>query len=115
MTDVADAMLLRRLMMLLLLPQFGVILFATSMFIYLNGIQRVSFIPCIKLIKRQCHVIYLNSPTDYRKIPKPISSVYYFPKPGLKWDLKINKIIVSNILNHGMNILMPTMSNQMNV
>ena len=29
-TDVADAMLLRRLMMLLLLPQFGVILFATS-------------------------------------------------------------------------------------
>ena len=46
MTDVADAMLLRRLMMLLLLPQFGVILFATSNRapddLYLNGIQRVS-------------------------------------------------------------------------
>lgn len=100
-TDVADAMLLRRLMMLLLLPQFGVILFATSNRapddLYLNGIQRVSFIPCIKLIKRQCHVIYLNSPTDYRKIPKPISSVYYFPKPGLKWDLKINK---NNCIKH---------------
>ncbi|KAF6071651.1 AFG1-like ATPase family protein [Candida albicans] len=100
-TDVADAMLLRRLMMLLLSPQFGVILFATSNRapddLYLNGIQRVSFIPCIKLIKRQCHVIYLNSPTDYRKIPKPISSVYYFPKPGLKWDSKINK---NNCIKH---------------
>ena len=89
-TDVADAMLLRRLLMMLLSPQYGVVLFATSNRapddLYLNGIQRVSFIPCIQLIKHKCRVIYLNSPTDYRKVPKPVSSVYYFPKPGVKWD-----------------------------
>ncbi|RLV90272.1 Protein AFG1 [Spathaspora sp. JA1] len=94
-TDVADAMLLRRLLMLLLSKNHGVVLFATSNRapddLYLNGIQRVSFIPCIQLIKRQTRVIYLNSPTDYRRVPKPISSVYYFPKPGVKWDSKVNQ------------------------
>ncbi|KAI5954995.1 AFG1 [Candida jiufengensis] len=93
--DVADAMLLRRLLMLLLSSQYGVILFATSNRapddLYLNGIQRVSFIPCIKLIKYKTRIIYLNSPIDYRKIPKPISSVYYYPKPGVKWNSKINQ------------------------
>ena len=93
-TDVADAMLLRRLLMLLLSPPYGVILFATSNRapddLYLNGIQRVSFIPCIQQIKRQTRVIYLNSPTDYRKIPKPMSSVYYHPNPGVKYDSKTN-------------------------
>lgn len=94
-TDVADAMLLRRLLSMLISPEYGVVLFATSNRapddLYLNGIQRVSFIPCIQQIKRQCRVIYLNSPTDYRKIPKPMSSVYYYPKPGVKWDSKISK------------------------
>lgn len=93
-TDVADAMLLRRLMTLLLSPDHGVILFATSNRapddLYMNGIQRVLFIPCIQLIKKQTRVIYLNSPTDYRKIPKPISSVYQYPKPGVKYHSKVN-------------------------
>lgn len=93
-TDVADAMLLRRLMLMLLSPQYGVILFATLNRapddLYMNGIQRVSFIPCIQLIKKQTRVIYLNSPTDYRKVPKPVSSVYYHPKPGVKWTSKTN-------------------------
>ncbi|EGV65255.1 hypothetical protein CANTEDRAFT_119392 [Yamadazyma tenuis ATCC 10573] len=91
-TDVADAMLLRRLMMMLLSPEYGVVLFATSNRapddLYLNGIQRKSFIPCIKLIKKQTRVIYLNSPTDYRKIPRPMSSVYKYPKPGVKYTSK---------------------------
>lgn len=93
-TDVADAMLLRRLMMLLLNPEYGVVLFATSNRapddLYLNGIQRVSFIPCIQLIKKQTRVIYLNSPTDYRKVPRPVSSVYHYPKPGVKYHSKAN-------------------------
>ncbi|KAM9921229.1 hypothetical protein OXX59_006655, partial [Metschnikowia pulcherrima] len=78
-TDVADAMLLRRLLTLLLSPEYGVVLFATSNRapddLYLNGIQRVSFIPCIQMIKKETKVIYLNSPTDYRKIARPFSSV----------------------------------------
>lgn len=93
-TDVADAMLLRRLLSLLLSPEYGVILFATSNRapddLYINGIQRVLFIPCIQLIKKQTRVFYLNSPTDYRKIPKPVSSVYQYPKPGVKYHSKVN-------------------------
>lgn len=94
-TDVADAMLLRRFLLLLISPEYGVVLFATSNRapddLYLNGIQRVSFIPCIQQIKRQTVVIYLNSPTDYRKIPRPMSLVYYHPKPGVKWTSKTNQ------------------------
>lgn len=94
-TDVADAMLLRRFLLLTMSPDYGIILFATSNRapddLYLNGIQRVLFIPCIQLIKRQSKVIYLNSPTDYRKIAKPTSPVYYFPKPGVKYTSKANK------------------------
>ncbi|EDK41362.2 hypothetical protein PGUG_05460 [Meyerozyma guilliermondii ATCC 6260] len=94
-TDVADAMLLRRLLSMLISPHYGVVLFATSNRapddLYLNGIQRVSFIPCIQQIKRQTVVIYLNSPTDYRKIPRPMSSVYYYPKPGVKYMSKANQ------------------------
>lgn len=88
-TDVADAMLLRRLLNLVLREDHGLVLFATSNRapddLYINGIQRESFIPCIQLIKNVTHVIYLNSPTDYRKIPRPISSAYYFPKPGINY------------------------------
>ncbi|GEQ69871.1 hypothetical protein JCM33374_g3546 [Metschnikowia sp. JCM 33374] len=93
-TDVADAMLLRRLLTMLLSPEYGVVLFATSNRapddLYLNGIQRVSFIPCIRMIKKETKVIYLNSPTDYRKIARPFSSVYYYPKPGVKYHSKVN-------------------------
>ncbi|ODV84701.1 hypothetical protein CANARDRAFT_8280 [[Candida] arabinofermentans NRRL YB-2248] len=89
-TDVADAMLLRRLINLVLRPDHGLILFATSNRapddLYINGIQRESFIPCIQLIKKVTNVIYLNSPTDYRKIPRPMSSVYYTPPPGIRFD-----------------------------
>lgn len=94
-TDVADAMLLRRLLLLLLSPEYGVILFATSNRapddLYMNGIQRVLFMPCIQLIKKQTRVIYLNSPTDYRKVPRPVLSVYHFPKPGVKYHSKVNQ------------------------
>lgn len=34
--------------------------------LYLNGIQRISFIPCIELIKSSLEIINLSSETDYR-------------------------------------------------
>lgn len=78
-TDVADAMILRRLLEALM--SHGVVLVTTSnrhpSELYMNGIQRESFIPAIELLKNRLHVINLNSNTDYRKIPRPPSGVYH--------------------------------------
>jgi protein AFG1 len=97
-TDVADAMILRRYVPRVLggkgsadafprllesLMSHGVVLVTTSNRhpddLYKNGIQRESFIPCINLLKTALTVINLNSPTDYRKIPRPPAAVYHHP------------------------------------
>ncbi|GJJ07095.1 hypothetical protein Clacol_001294 [Clathrus columnatus] len=80
-TDIVDAMILRRLFECLL--QFGVVSVMTSNRhpdeLYKNGIQRSSFIPCIELIKSRFGVTDLDSGTDYRRIPRALNHVYYHP------------------------------------
>ncbi|KAJ6264250.1 hypothetical protein Dda_0394 [Drechslerella dactyloides] len=79
-TDVADAMILRRLLEEMI--SHGVVMVATSNRhpneLYKNGIQRESFMPCIQLLQTRLEVLNLDSPTDYRKIARPASGVYHF-------------------------------------
>ncbi|PWN46930.1 AFG1-like ATPase, partial [Violaceomyces palustris] len=80
-TDIADAMILRGLLGRLM--SYGVVMVMTSNRhpddLYKNGIQRNSFIPCIELLKEQLKITDLNSGTDYRKVPRALSKVYFSP------------------------------------
>jgi protein AFG1 len=95
-TDIADAMILRRLLENLL--NYGVVCVMTSNRhpdeLYKNGIQRSSFSPAIELLKTQLEVTDLDSGTDYRRIPRALSKVYYDPLSPEN-ELEINKIYES--------------------
>lgn len=80
-TDIADAMILRRLMESLIGYGFVIVITSnrTPDDLYKNGIQRSSFLPCISLIHSHFKIRDLDSPTDYRKIPRALAKVYYDP------------------------------------
>lgn len=78
--DIADAMILRRLLTELF--SRGVVMVTTSNRhpndLYKNGIQRESFLPCIDLIKNQCSVLHLGSGIDYRRNTRRSTVRTYF-------------------------------------
>jgi len=67
--DIADAMILRKLLGGLLGRDVRMVLTSNRppSDLYLNGIQRTSFLPCIRLIEERMEVVHLASESDYRK------------------------------------------------
>jgi len=80
-SDIGDAMLLGRLLERLFAE--GVVLVTSSNAapgtLYKDGLQRARFLPAIALIERNCAVVHLDSPTDYRLRALTCSPVYRAP------------------------------------
>ena len=82
-TDITDAMMLKRLLEALL--EQGVVLVTTSNFepdaLYLHGLQRTQFLPAIELIKQNLDVVNVDAGTDYRLRELEKAGVYH-AEPG---------------------------------
>lgn len=93
--DIGDAMILYRL--LEQLNAHGVSLVATSNVppdaLYLNGLQRDSFLPCIALIKRECDVLELMSAQDYRLRTLSHAATYTTPNDEASRQLLVHQFM----------------------
>lgn len=94
--DIADAMLLARIFSYLFSQ--GVVSIFTSntepLELYKNGLQREVFMDFVKnILVKKCHILNLDSPTDYRvKLRKSLTKRYFiFDQDGCK---EIDDIII---------------------
>jgi len=78
-TDITDAMLMRRLLEGLF--EQGVVLVTTSNFepdgLYLHGLQRSQFLPAIELLKQSLEVVGIDNGVDYRLRELEKAGVYH--------------------------------------
>jgi cell division protein ZapE len=78
-TDITDAMLMKRLLEALF--EQGVVMVTTSNFepdaLYLHGLQRNQFLPAIELIKQNLDVVNVDAGTDYRLRELEKAGVYH--------------------------------------
>lgn len=79
--DVAYAMILAELLQALM--REGVVLVISSNTkpddLYANGVHRERFLPAIALINKECLVLHLNEPRDYRLGREPLLDAYLYP------------------------------------
>lgn len=80
-SDIADAMILGRLLELLF--EKGVVFVMTSNYppdnLYPNGLQRMNFLPTIELLKREMDIMPLDGGQDYRLRKLEVMPVYHVP------------------------------------
>src|SRR5258706_3679880 len=80
-SDIADAMILARLLELLI--EKGVVFVMTSNYrpddLYPHGLQRARFLPAIEVLKRELDVVELGGAVDHRRRLLDSMSVYYSP------------------------------------
>jgi cell division protein ZapE len=80
-TDITDAMLMRRLLEGLFAQ--GVVLVTTSNLhpdqLYLHGLQREQFVPAITLIKQNLELVNVDAGIDYRLRALERAGVYHWP------------------------------------
>lgn len=80
-SDIADAMILGRLLELLF--EKGVIFVMTSNYppdkLYPNGLQRMNFLPTIELLKSKLDIMPLDGGQDYRLRQLEVMPVYHVP------------------------------------
>jgi cell division protein ZapE len=80
-SDIADAMILGRLLELLI--DKGVVMVMTSNYkpadLYPNGLQRARFLPAIEVLSESLDVVELGGSTDHRRRLLAGLSVYYTP------------------------------------
>lgn len=83
-TDITDAMLMRRLLEALFAE--GVVLCTTSNFhpdaLYEHGLQRNQFLPAIELIKQSLDVVNVDNGTDYRLRELEQAGIYHLISEG---------------------------------
>jgi cell division protein ZapE len=94
-SDIADAMILRRLLDGLLGE--GVVLVMTSNYppdgLYPNGLQRINFLPTIERIKAEFDIVEVDAGVDYRLRQLEQVAIYHVP-PGPEADAKLGTTFV---------------------